>query len=40
MSDRFGRRDELPPNALAVPKSAFSYAITVMDKVDGWNEEE
>ena len=35
-----GRRGNIPPNALAVPKTAFSYAMTVMDKVEGWNEEE
>ena len=29
-----------PPNAPAVPKTAFSHALTVMDKVEGWNEEE
>ena len=39
MSDRFGRRDEIPPNTLAVPKSVFSYAMTTMDEVDGWSEE-
>ena len=38
--DKFGRRDAIPPNALAVPKSVFSYAMTVMDKGEGWNEEE
>ena len=38
--DKFGRRDATPPNALAVPKSVFSNAVTVMDKVEGWNEEE
>ena len=36
---KFGRRDEIPPNALAVPKSVFSNAMTVMDKVEGWNED-
>ena len=39
ISDKNGRRDNIPPNALAVPKTAFSYAITVIDKVEGWNEE-
>ena len=39
VADKFGRRDEIPPNALAEPKSVFSYAMTVMVKVDGWNEE-
>ena len=29
----------MPPNALAVPKTVISYAMTVMDKVEGWNEE-
>ena len=38
--DKFGRRDAIPPNALAVPKSVFCYAMTVMDKVEGWNEEQ
>ena len=33
-------RGKIPPNALAVPKTAFSCATTVMDKVGGWNEEE
>ena len=39
VSDRSGRRDEIPPNTLAVPKTVFSYAMTIMDKVDGWIEE-
>ena len=39
ISDKNGRRDNLPPNAQAVPKTAFSHAMTVMDKVKGWNEE-
>ena len=38
--DKNGRRDSIPPNALAVPKTVFSNAMTVMDKVEGWNEEE
>ena len=33
VSDKFGRRDDIPPNALAAPKSVFSQAMTVMDKV-------
>ena len=37
---KFWRRGNIPPNALAVPKTAFSNAMTVMDKVEGWNEEE
>ena len=40
MADRYGRREAIPPNALGLPKSVFSYAVTVMDKVEGWNEEE
>ena len=43
ISDKDGRRDNVPPNALAalaMPKATFSFAITVMDKVEGWNEEE
>ena len=42
-SDKNGRRGNVPPYArapLAVPKATFSFAMTVMDKVDGWNEEE
>ena len=38
-----GRRDNAPPNAmsaLAEPKATFSFAMTVMHKVEGWNEEE
>ena len=38
--DKFGRRAEIPPKTLAVPKSVFSYGMTIMDKVDGWNEEQ
>ena len=37
--DRVGRREDTPLNALGLPKSVFSYAITVMDKAEGWNEE-
>ena len=33
ISDKIGRRDNLPSNAIAVPKTAISYAMTVMDKV-------
>ena len=40
ISGKNGRRDNIPPNALAVPKTVFSYAMIVMDKVEGWNEEE
>ena len=40
VADRFGRREGVPPNTLAPPKSVFSYEMTVMDKVEGWNEEE
>ena len=35
VADRFGRREAVPPNALAPPKSVFSYAMTVMDRKDG-----
>ena len=34
-----GRREPTPPNTLALPKSVFSHKMTVMDKVEGWNEE-
>ena len=43
ISDKNGRRDDIPPNAvagLAVPKATFLCAMTVMDKVEGWNEEQ
>ena len=43
ISDKNGRRGNTPPNALAAlaaPKATFSFAMTVMDKVGGWNEEE
>ena len=39
VSDKVERRDAIPPSALAVPKSVFSCAMTVMDKVEGRNEE-
>ena len=39
ISDKNGRRYNIPPNALAVPKTAFSYAMTLTDKLEGWNEE-
>ena len=39
VSDKYGRRDEIPTNALAVLKSVFSYAMTVIDKVEVRNEE-
>ena len=35
VADRFGRREAVPLNALAPPKSVFSYAMTVMDRKDG-----
>ena len=38
-SNKNGRRDNIPPNAQAVPKTAFAHAVTVMDKVKGWNDE-
>ena len=40
VADRFGRREAIPPNALALPKSVFACAMTVMNAVEGWNEEE
>ena len=40
VADRFGGREPIPPNTLApLRKSVFSYAMTVMEKVEGWNEE-
>ena len=38
VADRFGRREAILPNTLALPKSVFSCAMTGMDKVEGWNE--
>ena len=38
ISDKNGRRGNIPPNAFAVPKNAFSYAMIVVDKVEGRNE--
>ena len=35
ISEKNGRRGNIPPNVLAVPKTTFSYAMTVMDKVGG-----
>ena len=42
ISDKNGRRGDVPPQAwapLAVPKATFSFVMTVVDKVEGWNEE-
>ena len=39
ISDKNGRRDNILPNAQVVPKTAFFHSVTVMDKVEGWNEE-
>ena len=39
VADRSGRREAILPNTLALPKSVFSYAMTVLDKVEGWTEE-
>ena len=44
ISDKCGLRGDMPsfvrrPFA-AVPKATFSFAMTVMDMVEGWNEEE
>ena len=38
VADKFGRREAILPNTLALPKSVFSYAVTVMNKVEGWND--
>ena len=40
ISEKNGRGGNIPPNALSVPKTLFSYAMTVVDKVEGWNEEQ
>ena len=40
ISRQNGLRSDITPNALDIPKTAFSYAMTVIDKVGGWNEEE
>ena len=40
VTDKFGRRDEIPPNEMEIPKSVSSCAMTVMDKVEGWNEQQ
>ena len=40
VADRFGHREVILPNALGLPKSVFACAMTVMDKVEGLNEEE
>ena len=40
ISDKNGRRGNIPQNllaAFAVPKATFSFAMTTMDKVGGWN---
>ena len=43
-SDKNGHRGDMPPYvqrpSAAVPNAAFSFAMAVMDKVEGWNEEE
>ena len=43
-SDKYGLRGDMSPYVrrpfAAVPKAIFSFAMTVMDKVEGWNEEE
>ena len=42
ISDKDGRGGNTPPNALAslaVPKATLSFAMAVMDKVEGWNVE-
>ena len=44
ISDKCGLRGDMPPYVrrpfAAVPKATFSFAMTVMDMVEGWNEEE
>ena len=43
ISDKHCRRGNIPSYAqapLSVPKATFSFAMTVMDKMEGWNEEE
>ena len=43
ISDQNGPRGDIPPNplaALALPQATFSFAMAVMDNVEGWNEEE
>ena len=43
ISDKNGRSGNIPPYArapLAVPKATISLAVTVMDRVEGWNEEQ
>ena len=44
ISDKHGRRGDVPPHVrrpfAAVPKATFSCAMEVMDKVEGWIEEQ
>ena len=44
ISDKNGLRSNMPPFVqrpfAAVPKATFSFAMAVMDKVEGWNDEE
>ena len=44
ISDKCGLRGDMSPFVrrpfAAVPKATFSFAMTVMDKVEGWNEEQ
>ena len=43
ISDENGRRGDFPPYArapLAVPTATLSFAMIVVDKVEGWNEEQ
>ena len=43
ISDQNGRRGNIPPYAqapfAAVPRATISFAMTVMDKLEGWNDE-
>ena len=40
VDDRLVPRDASDLQATAQPKAVFSYAMTVMDKIHGWGEEE
>ena len=40
VEDRLVLRDATHTHAHAEPKSVFSYATAVMDKIEGWEEEE
>ena len=40
MDDRLFYRDSCCKHANVQPKGVFSYAMTVMDKISGWEDEE